>query len=97
MKQHHTAFITEPLTIDYMKKIRDKNNFIQRNVLVELNEIIDSDLEGFLDILSEKLTGSCLLMSTSYELADLYDKNTVIITVTGDISMILETEGGENT
>lgn len=64
-------------------------NYIEGVVNIDLDDIISVDLEGFLDILSKRLTGSPLLMDISYEVVG-NDGNTLKIKVTGDNSMIDE-------
>lgn len=56
-------------------------------VEVDLSEIIDTDLEGFLDILSERATGSPLLMDISYKVIGC-ENDTLKIEVDGDPSEI---------
>jgi hypothetical protein len=58
-------------------------------VEVDLSEIIDTDLEGFLDILSERATGSPLLMDISYRIVSV-ENDTLKIEVDGDTSAIEE-------
>ena len=60
-------------------------------VRVHLSDVIDNDLEGFLDILSEKLTGSLLLMDINYNI-DHTEDDDLILYVTGDASEIIEIE-----
>lgn len=55
------------------KEIRDnmnKNNIIEGVVKVHLSNLIDNDLENFLDLISVGLTGSDLLMDISYDILD---------------------------
>ena len=56
-------------------------------VQVDLREIIENDLEGFLDILSERATGSSLLMDISYRILSV-ENNSLMIEVDGDPSEI---------
>jgi hypothetical protein len=60
-------------------------------VRVELAEIVDNDLEGFLDLLSEKHTRSNLLMDIDYKIVG-YTDDALIIEVSGDYSAILNEE-----
>lgn len=72
---------------------RDGNNYVEGYVQIHISDIIDNDFESFLDLLSNALVGSDLLMDINYDLVALADeKNEVIFKVTGDISNILETE-----
>ena len=60
---------------------------LPKTVEVDLHEIIDNDLEGLLDILSERATGSPLLMDISYRIVG-HENDTLKIEVDGDISAI---------
>ena len=85
------ATATPKLTLNEMKKQMNENDRVTGLVRVSLCDIIDNDLEGFLDILSEGLTGSPLLMDIDYNV-DHAEDNDLIIHVTGDASTIIETE-----
>lgn len=79
----------EPLTIAEMKKIVDEDNFGSVQVLVELDDMIDNDLEGLLDILVERI-GAPLLMNVGYKVVGVEDEYTVVMEVTGDFSEVFE-------
>lgn len=68
----------------------DADGYIEVKVEVGLNELIDADLEGFLDLVSEKATGTSLLMDVNYHLNRVVDKYTVELVVTGDPAECLE-------
>ena len=65
----------------------DNDGFIAVKVEIELSDIIDSSLEEFLDLLSEKATGTELLSNISYAVVG-HTGNTLEVTVTGDVSSI---------
>ena len=69
--------------------IPDDAGCITTVVRVGLNEVIDRDLEEFLDLLSSRAAGNELLMGTAYEVTGL-DGGTLLLTVTGDITMAYE-------
>ncbi len=71
---------------------RDENNYVEGYVQVHISTLIDNDLEGFLDIISEELIGSDLLMDINYEVVGVEEGNELIIKVRGDVSAVLETE-----
>lgn len=76
------------------KEIRDnmnKDNIIEWVVKVHLSNLIDNDLENFLDLISVGLTGSDLLMDINYDILDVSkeEKNMLYILVSGDASMII--------
>ena len=69
---------------------KNENGYIEGKVMVHLSDIIDNDLEGFLDLLSEKLIGSPLLMDINYDVVDSTAEVCIIIKVRGDVPVILE-------
>lgn len=58
-------------------------------VPIDLDEIVDRDIEEFLDLLSFRLTGSTLLMDIEYKVVG-HAGDTIHIEVNGDPSMIIE-------
>lgn len=82
--------LTKPLTPDEIKANMNENNYITENIMIHLSDIIDMDLEGFLDYLSVTVTNSPLLMDISYDAIGILDKNNIIIQVHGDVSTIIE-------
>ena len=56
-------------------------------VEVDLSDVIDNDLEGFLDLLSERAVNSPLLMDISYRIVG-HDGDTLKIEVDGDTSAL---------
>ena len=78
------------LTEELIRRYMDSNNFIHGIVKVELSDMIDNDLEGFLDCLSEKLTDSPLLMDISYEPVSVCDDGEIYLLVSGDVTEVLE-------
>lgn len=86
-----------PLSMEEMRRQALENNGIVTGaVFVSLDAIIGGNLETLLDILSEKLTGSTLLCGTAYEfMPESSSSTTLCFKVSGDASMILESEGEE--
>jgi hypothetical protein len=74
-----------------MQQMMDENSVVKGVIEIELAEVIDNDFESFLDVISEKLTGSTLLMGTDYSIVG-RNGNAILLAVTGDASMILEDE-----
>lgn len=62
-------------------------------VTVDLSDFIDNDLEGILDLLSERLTGGSSLMDIAYKVVG-HDGDALHIEVSGDVSMILDQDDG---
>ena len=88
-KETKVNYLIEPLTIAEMKKQMEEKNEVIGVIRIELSDAIENDLEGFLDFISEKLTGSPLLMDIDYEVI-VADKDWIYLKVTGDASTILE-------
>jgi len=80
-----------PLTKEAVCRYKDDNNYIRGIVKVELSDMIENDLEGFLDLISEKLTGSPLLMDIGYEPVSVFEEELYLL-VSGDVSGILDEE-----
>jgi hypothetical protein len=68
-----------------------ESGFITVRVEVELSKFIDNDLEGVLDLLSEKATGTELLGNIAYNVVA-HRGNTLEIEVTGNVGSIDEAE-----
>lgn len=88
-KETKVNYLIEPLTIAEMKKQMEEKNEVTGVIRIELSDAIENGLEGFLDFISEELTGSPLLMDVDYEVI-VADKDWIYLKVTGDASTILE-------
>lgn len=73
----------------------DEHNYIETWILIDLCEVVDRDLEGFLDYISEKACGSDMLMDINYRVSGAKE-DMIILTVGGDVSMILDMEDEAN-
>lgn len=85
--------IQKPLTEQEMQEILASGNPTVAGIIpMELNDIINTDLEGFLDILSRRMTGTELMSDIYYRCVG-YDANTNMlrIEVHGDISSCIDT------
>ncbi|CUP61781.1 hypothetical protein [Blautia obeum] len=80
-----------PLTKKAVCRYKDDNNYIRGIVKVELSDLIENDLDGFLDLISEKLTRSPLLMDIGYEPVSVFEEELYLL-VSGDVSGILDEE-----
>lgn len=85
-------YLYGPVSEENIRKYADDNNYIKGIVEVHILDLIDHDLEGFLDIISTKLVGNELLSDINYDIVGLHpdDKNTLYILVSGNVSLILE-------
>lgn len=65
-----------------------KDGFFRVVVSVDMSEIIKNDLQGFLDILSDKATGTECLSDFSYSIVNHSGPKTLCIEVVGSADMI---------
>lgn len=79
----------EPYKPEELKKLADENGYVEGNVVVPLSNIIDNDLEGFLDLLGEKLVENDCLMDISYKPVGVIVDQGIIIWVRGDVSEVI--------
>jgi hypothetical protein len=84
----------KPYTVEEMLNIKDEFSFIKGIVRMDITDIADDGFETFLDNLSEKLTGTDILMDISYRVVG-HERNSVLIEVIGDASEILYNDAGE--
>jgi hypothetical protein len=85
----------QPLTIEQIRERKDGDDYITGVVAVDLGEVIDTDLEGFLNLISERLTDTDILMGVSYNVVG-HEEDTLWIEVTGDTKEILENSEGSD-
>ncbi len=91
------SHLLRPFTQSEIRANLDKEGFISGNVVLDLADVIDRDLEGFLDLISEKLVDSSLLMDVGYEFVGKSGDGRLVIKVTGDPSDVLDDEDEEET
>jgi len=82
---------TEPLTIAEIKA-KSADNFVEEVIQISLGEIIESSLEGFLDILEDRVIGDAgALSDLEYDIVgngmynDLHLRVTGFVTLTEDM------------
>lgn len=87
-------YLTEPFSEEEIKTLRDEAGYISGIVAVSLSNLIEGDRDNFLDYISEKLTGSPLLMDIDFKVVGGVPENEdlVLIEVVGDTSAIVEVE-----
>lgn len=59
-------------------------------VTMDLDDIVNFDLEWFLDEISEKLVGSIMLLDVSYRAIGVLEDGSLQVEVTGDVSDVLD-------
>jgi hypothetical protein len=86
--------LDRPMTVAEADAAAGEGCYITGVVAVDLDELVDNDLEGLLDILGERLVEHGLLLSDiSYRVAGVQDAETLLVEVKGDIGMILDSYG----
>lgn len=70
----------------------DSHNFIDAIGITDLDEVVQRHHEGFLDLLSEETVGNPLLMNIAYQVIGSVRDNTLILQVTGDASLVVESD-----
>lgn len=87
-------YLTEPMTIEEIKKNKDENNDVAGIISIHISDIIDRNYEDFLDYIAEMLVDNVCLMSIDYEIVGINPdcKNEILLRVSGDVSSILEME-----
>lgn len=84
------TLLTEPLSEEAIRLMRGTTNaYIAGVVPVALNDIIACDLESFIDIMSQRLAGSDLLMDISWEVVG-QEGDTLHLKVRGDSSTAVQ-------
>lgn len=89
--------LDKPLSIAAMQgMVKGKDNtYIEGVIVVDPSDMIGNDLEGFLDLISEKLCDSPLLMDSNYTVVGHGEGDAIHLKVTGDVSAVLR-EAPEN-
>ena len=86
-KKHEEEYIKDSFTNEEMLIVVDENYVLEGKVKIELGEIIDGDLESFLDLLDEKLTDGLMLQEINYEMIKcIPEENSIIFNASGDLS-----------
>lgn len=83
--------LSKPLSKRQLRLRQDENGYVTDVVRVDLDDVIVRDREGFLDLLSTRLTGDELLMDIEYNVVG-HDGDTLFIRVSGNVSGILDNE-----
>jgi len=81
--------LTRPLTQAQIRRQMDANGYVEGVIPVDLDEIIDSDRDAFLAMLSEMLTDSPDLDDLEYEVVG-HDGDMLHVLVSGDATTLLD-------
>lgn len=90
------TILTDPLSREQVEELVTKSvelygvdDFVSGVVEIGLSEVIERDLEQFLDLCSERLIGNDLLMQVDYDVVG-HDGNMLHVKVSGDVSEALD-------
>lgn len=81
--------MTRAYTKKEIEERMDENNFVKGNVPFTMNELIDTDYEGFLDLAAERLVNSVMLMEIDTKVVGTVGE-TIIVEVSGDVSEVID-------
>lgn len=81
--------MTRAYTKKEIEERMDENNFVKGNVPFTMNELIDADYEGFLDLAAERLVNSVMLMEIDTKVVGTVGE-TIIVEVSGDASEVID-------
>lgn len=73
-----------------IRKCAVQGRMYRADVQLELGDIIENNLEGFLDLISTIATGSPLMQDISWRIVDTKGLNTLILEITGDVSAVVD-------
>jgi hypothetical protein len=80
--------------IEDIRRNLDNDGYLTGTVYVGLDEIVSSDLETFLDGLSDRLIGGVLLTDISYRAIGVEPDGMIALEVRGDPSMEIAAQDG---
>ena len=84
--------LEKPLTLEELKSLANENDYVKDIIIAISNEeIIENDYEGFLDLISKKVTGSiCLREINEKMIGCIPEKELILYSVTGNIADVIE-------
>lgn len=82
--------VSQPLTLEQIQDLKQGSR-IMAVLPIRLDEVSNLNPEQLADHLSLKLVDSDLLTDVQYERAGVQDESTVLMKVSGDVTMLLET------
>jgi len=81
--------LSEPLTAQEMRDQADENGALRAFVAVDIDQAVTLDAQGFLDLLSERITGTPHLLDIEYQVIG-NEGNTLLLDVGGSAQAILQ-------
>lgn len=86
---------TKFFTLPSGDKVPVVDGRIETQIVIDLDAAVDHDLEGFLDLISEMVTDTCLLSDFTYRPVSVTPEGSIVLHVEGDVSMIEEWDADE--
>lgn len=86
MEMNQMKVLEKPLTKKELESEMNENRYIKVIVPVEVEALINNDLEGVLDLLSELVTGTPCLMDISYKAVGVINEYVLAFEVRGVVS-----------
>lgn len=88
-KDREDYVLDKPLSTAELRKIADKNDWLEVTVKMKLADIVNSTNEEFIERISELITGTSLMTDISYSLAGCY-YDFVLIRACGTVTEIVD-------
>lgn len=83
--------LNRPYSIkEIINLVTEENPYIEGNILVSINELIENDYESVLNLLAIRLVDNDCLMDITYKVVGLNEDKLLILNVRGDISDVIE-------
>lgn len=82
-----TPIWTRPMTKDQIKCYMRYDGFITGNIIMHISDVIDNDLEGFLDTISKALVNTPCLEEINYTVFGVTEPDNLLINVSGYIDI----------
>jgi hypothetical protein len=89
-------YLEKPMTIEELAEKRNENGYVSANVLMDLSFLLENDFETILDRMSSLVTGTSVLMDINYSLVAVCDPQTLIMEVSGDVSLIVDDDDDDD-
>lgn len=82
-----TPIWDRPMTKEQIRRYMRDDGFITGNIIMHISDVIDNDLEGFLDIISKALVNTPCLEDINYTILGVTEPDNLLINVTGYIDI----------
>lgn len=83
--QDTPSYLTDPMPLEEQYTICDEDGYLEGDITLSMSELIESDEEELLDLMSNRLVGEPLLTDISYRAIGTTDDGDIIVRVHGSI------------